>query len=709
MNKVLLFLLVLLLSVTLSAQTMPDLEMLKEIDTSDDDFTVWLALFGLALIGILALFLSSEKINTFKKQKKKDDKIQEQMQKEEDAIITQMEQNINGLTNTNLSQSNMVKSENQLLAITKNLIDFLRTKSKKVIIEHQKLKLSNLLNDVSGTLSTNIKGKELELIYDIDPNVSQSIDSDTLTISKVLVNVLLYCVDNDSTSIDLKVARTSLFAKNDQLSFIINSNLQIEIDNKSDLFLSNYNDKTEEYDSLGLFIAKEFATLMKGDLIARNNSDSNLEFVFSVPYSKNISESESKSESKSKKSSIKEKNILLIDSYDKSANSIANILISLGHKVKIVNKNEYLTYLEYLNIYDLILLDEQLFTNKAVSIIKAHNIKVVSIANLFNVNSEFPNSDIPDMKISKPLTKWQISDMLNKLYVDIHDASRITKDGVINTGTAPIHRNTFQNTRNISLSSFLKFRDRKILLVEDNLINQKVFSGVLGKSNIDISIANHGKEALSILTKDKEFDIIFMDINMPVMDGYAASINIRENPLYDNIPIVALSALTSSDEVEKMFASGMNGYMSKPLEKEKLYTVFSLYIENTKQFTEAALESETDRPASLDGLNVNLGIKKSSSSEIFYKEILIEFKDAYGDTDVLIEKLLNDFRYEQLRILCMDLKGLSGTIGAKKLNSIITQILQKISFKQYDFIPELVQQYTLELKTVNKSINEYLA
>ncbi|RLD04996.1 MAG: hypothetical protein DRI32_04800, partial [Chloroflexi bacterium] len=411
----------------------------------------------------------------------------------------------------------------------------------------------------------------------------------------------------------------------------------------------------------------------------------------------------------SKKSSIKEKNILLIDSYDKSANSIANILISLGHKVKIVNKNEYLTYLEYLNIYDLILLDEQLFTNKAVSIIKAHNIKVVSIANLFNVNSEFPNSDIPDMKISKPLTKWQISDMLNKLYVDIHDASRITKDGVINTGTAPIHRNTFQNTRNISLSSFLKFRDRKILLVEDNLINQKVFSGVLGKSNIDISIANHGKEALSILTKDKEFDIIFMDINMPVMDGYAASINIRENPLYDNIPIVALSALTSSDEVEKMFASGMNGYMSKPLEKEKLYTVFSLYIENTKQFTEAALESETDRPASLDGLNVNLGIKKSSSSEIFYKEILIEFKDAYGDTDVLIEKLLNDFRYEQLRILCMDLKGLSGTIGAKKLNSIITQILQKISFKQYDFIPELVQQYTLELKTVNKSINEYLA
>ncbi len=692
MNKIYFFLLIFLLGVTLSA----------DIDASSEDFTLWLALFGLGLVGLLALFLSSEQIASFKKKRQMEDKLLEQKNKEQEAIIAKMGENIHNLAKDNLSSTKIIKSKNQLLAMTTNLIDFLRIKSKKVIIGHQNLTLSNLLNDVSGTLSANVKGKEIELIYDIDSNVSQYIDSDTLNISKVLLNILLYCVDNDSNYIRLKIDRSSLFSKNDRLSFAINSNLQIGVEDKTDLFQANYNDDTEEYDSLGLFIAKDLATLMKGDLIARNNVNGELEFVFTIPYVENVTDS------KLTLKAIKEKNILLIDSCEKSAQSLASALTALGHKVKILKKNEFLEYLTYLSIYDLILLDEQLFTNKAVSSIREANVKSVSIGNIFQIKNDFPNSDAPDIKISKPLTTWQISDMMNKLYLSTHDASIITKDGVVNTGTMPVHRNSFQNTRNISLSSFMKFRDKKVLLVEDNLINQKVFIGVLGKSNMSIVVANHGKEALSILSKDKDFDIIFMDINMPVMDGYAAAIKIRENALYNNVPIVALSALTSNAEVEKMFASGMNGYMAKPLEKEKLYTVFSIYIENSKQFHETESDDEVVAPILLDGLNVSLGISKSSSSEIFYKEILIEFKDAYGNTDALIEKLLNDFRYEQLRIICVDLKGLTGTIGAEKLHSIVTQILQKISFKKYDFIPELAQQYSIELKTVNKSIDEYL-
>lgn len=679
---------------------------LDSIATDSEEFTMWIALFGLGLISLFALYLSSEQVNTFKKKYKEEEQELNKKQENQDAIISKMGEDIYDITKESLNSSNVAKSENQLLAITTNLIDFLRIKSKKVIIDNQKLKLSNLLNDVSGTLKVNTKGKEFELIYDIERSVSKELNSDTLNLSKVLVNVLLYCVENNSQQLTLKIAKTSLSSKDDQLSFSISSDLKIDVESEMDIFSSNYNDNTDEYDSLGLFIAKELSKLMKGDIIARNDENKNLEFIFSIPYIEEKAEPTNDKYAQSKK--LKTKNILIIDSSKKAAVNIETILKNLGHDVKVVDKNEYVSYLEYFDIYDIIFLDEKLFTNKTVAKLENTNSKIISTSNLFETQEEFPNASIADAKISKPLTLWQITNVLYQLFSKIHDTSNITKDGVVNSGSAIVHRNSFQNTRNITLNSFSKFHSKKVLLVEDNTINQKVFVGMLGKSNMNVSIAKHGKEALKILSSDKNFDIIFMDINMPVMDGYTASIKIRENRDYNSIPIIALSALTSTDEIAKMFTSGMNGYMSKPLEKEKLYTVFSIFTENSQLLNEKIPLSERQSIIELEGLNISLGISKSSSNEVFYKEILTEFRDAYGHTDKVFEKLINDFRYEQLRILCIDIKGLTGSIGAEKLHLIVTDMLKKLSLKKYDYIPELIKQYSKELTLINNSINKYL-
>ena len=692
-----------LFNLTLSASTLP----INEINPQSEEFTLWVALFGLGIIGLMALYLSSEEIRKYKQKREKEEEITINKYKTQDEIVSKMSADIYDIAKENIitSSSNIAKSENQLLAITTNLIDFLRIKSKKVIIDNQDFKLSNLLNDISGTLKTNTRGKEFELFYDIDENVSQNINSDTLNISKVLINILLYCVDNSATQLHLQIKRASLCSENDQLSFTITSDCEIDAESEIDIFRSNYNENTEEYDSLGLFIAKELAALMKGDVIARNDEKKKLEFVFNVPYLQGADEETSRDIQTNR---IEAKSILLIDSSKNSAKNTESILLSLGHDVKTIDKDEYISYFEYFDIYDIIFLDEKLFTNKTVTKLENTNCKIISTSNLFALKEEFPNANIADAKVTKPFTIWQITDLLDKLYLDDYDTTKITKDGIVNSGTKPVHRNSFQSTRNISLKSFIKFQNNKVLLVEDNTINQKVFVGVLGKSNMQITVANHGKEALKILAKDKNYDIIFMDINMPIMDGYTTTIKIRENSEYNDIPIIALSTLTSSDEIAKMFASGMNGYLPKPLIKEKLYTVFSVFINNIQDLTEKEFQDEKIQVAKLDGLNLSIGISKSSSSEIFYKEILIEFRDAYGESDKLFEKLLNDFRYEQLRILCVDLKGLTGTIGAEKLHFIVTEILKKLLLKKYDFIPELVKKYTIELKLINSSINKYL-
>jgi len=702
MNKKIFLALILLFSLDLYANP---LESITNIDFTDDNLTLWIAIFGLGLIAVFALFLSSENIEKFKnRQRKEEEELQKEYEKQGE-IVSKIGESIYDIAKESAATSNITKSENQLLAITTNLIDFLKIKSKKVSIDNQTLKLSNLLNDVSGMLKTNVKTKDFELIYDIDKELSKEIFSDTLNMSKVLVNILLYCVDNGSKQLLLTISQTSLSSHNDQLSFKLSSDLTVDAEGETNIFEFNYNEETEEYDSLGLYIAKELALLMKGDLIARNDAEKNLEFIFTTPYSP--AQREPLNDKYTIGEKTKEKNILLIESSAHASKAIESILLALGHDVKTLTKENYTAYFEYFDIYDLILLDEKLFTNKTVTKLEQTNSKVIALSNLFEATGSFPNAAIADAKISKPFTLWQLTNVLHQLCTQEHDTSKITKDGVINSGTAMVHRNSFQDTRNITLSNFTKFDKKRVLLVEDNIINQKVFVGVLSKSNVEIAIANHGKEALKILDETGNFDLVFMDINMPVMDGYTTAIKIRENKNYNQIPIIALSALTSSDEVAKMFTSGMNGYMSKPLQKEKLYTVFSLYIDNAQRCVEEIADEE--EPAlEIQGLNISIGIAKSSSNEVFYKEILTEFLDAYGDTDKIFEKLVYDFRYEQLRILCTDIRGLTGTIGAEKLNEIVTDMLKKLSYKKYEFIPELVKKYAKELQVINRSIKKYL-
>lgn len=120
----------------------------------------------------------------------------------------------------------------------------------------------------------------------------------------------------------------------------------------------------------------------------------------------------------------------------------------------------------------------------------------------------------------------------------------------------------------------------KILIVEDNLTNQFVLLGLLEDYVKEIDIANNGKEALDLF-KSGKYELILMDLQMPVMDGYEATKIIRE--IDKDIPIIALSANAMTEEVEKTKAYGMNEHLAKPIDVEKLFTTLSKYINSNKK------------------------------------------------------------------------------------------------------------------------------
>jgi len=122
--------------------------------------------------------------------------------------------------------------------------------------------------------------------------------------------------------------------------------------------------------------------------------------------------------------------------------------------------------------------------------------------------------------------------------------------------------------------------DRKparVLLVEDNPVNQLVAKGMLAKQGLEVVLANNGQQALERL-QEGTFELVLMDCNMPVMDGYEASRRIRENPAWQHLPVIALTANALSDERDRCLAAGMNDYLAKPFRREELLALLDQWL-----------------------------------------------------------------------------------------------------------------------------------
>lgn len=209
----------------------------------------------------------------------------------------------------------------------------------------------------------------------------------------------------------------------------------------------------------------------------------------------------------------------------------------------------------------------------------------------------------------------------------------------------------------VSKDDFKIFTGLRILVAEDNVINQKVIQGLLGSSGIEIIIANNGQEALDILQNDCNFFIILMDSNMPIMDGLEASKRIRENKKYNHIPIIGHSGDTTSDDIKIMKEAGMEELLPKPLSIVELYKTLYAYKKEDKK-----------------ALNIKRGLEICGGNKEFYLEILNEFVSSYSDSAKTLSSLLLNKQMEEANKLLLDLNGIAANIAAELLYEVTAEL-----------------------------------
>lgn len=250
----------------------------------------------------------------------------------------------------------------------------------------------------------------------------------------------------------------------------------------------------------------------------------------------------------------------------------------------------------------------------------------------------------------------------------------------------------------ITKENFSEFAGERILVAEDNPINQKVIAGLLAGSGIEVVLANDGQEALDILENDTHFLMILMDAHMPRVDGFEATRIIRANPKYDHILVVALSGDVGADDIQKMKNAGMAEQLEKPLRIESLYKIFYAY--STKEAQQQALTPNI--------LDADEGIQICGGDEDFYREILAEFVSDYGDSADKLGNFLRAHDMHSADALLLDIVGVTANIGAHSLGDIASHLKIALSDTNEKSYFSLYDRYKVQLDRVIREIKAYL-
>lgn len=262
----------------------------------------------------------------------------------------------------------------------------------------------------------------------------------------------------------------------------------------------------------------------------------------------------------------------------------------------------------------------------------------------------------------------------------------------------------FESTEGITTDDFIIFKGLRLLIVEDNLINQKILLNVLKKSGMNITVANNGREALDLLIIQREmFDLILMDISMPIMDGYDATQSIREDEHFDYIPIVTFTAFVMGKEIEKMFDLGSNAYITKPLNIGELYTVFDTYLDK-KEREISLLET-----IKTEGLDIKHGIALTDNNEEQYKQTLREFVVLYSSLADSIPKWIDEEEYDRIKFACIQMADILKPIGAYDLANIVFKMKKIFVYNTEHRIEEYREIFPEKLSRLVNAINRYLA
>jgi len=580
------------------------------------------------------------------------------------------------LSKTNLSaqqQDYLRKIETparHLLSIINDILDYSKIEAGMLRLSPVAFRLEEVKNSLNDLFADRCREKDLEFTVTLNLGISKALLGDVIRVEQILINLVNNAIkftDIGGVYVSIKVVESTPGCARLDAS-VRDTGMGIPKDQQSKLFSSfqQADDSiTRRYGGtgLGLAICKNLVAMMQGDirLTSTQGLGSTFEFSLELP---------TVSTQPAAITELHFAHAVVVDDSDGAQTILEDMLAPYCDYVTTTDSGlEALSLLHdsgNLSCPDLVLLDWQMPEIDGLSLAdEIHALDLDTRPYLVLVTGynhertyEALSAKRIDALISKPVQEKALTDTLQQL----------------------LKPNAETSETNVNANIELRWLNVPVLLVEDNLLNQEIAQVLLEDAGFTITIANNGQEALDRLNEGS-YELILMDMQMPVMDGLAATKAIRQNPSYRALPIIAMTANAMEADKQRCLEAGMNDHIAKPIEPKMMLQTIHRYCKANSAdaaTAETSVPTQILKPAGLSEndateydamiLDVNIGIKHTNDNPSLLLKLYNHFiKDHEEPCTKALERALTT---EDKCRWAHTLKGNAAALGAMPLAEI---------------------------------------
>nr|WP_320115801.1 response regulator [uncultured Desulfuromonas sp.] len=567
-----------------------------------------------------------------------------------------------------------------LLRIINDILDFSKIEAGRLKLEYTDFELDKLLANLDALLHQKLDNTLIELIFAVDPDVPNTMVGDSLRLGQILINYATNAIKfTENGEIIIRIEVRERQGTDLLLYFAVeDTGIGLTQEQQDRLFRSFEqadSSITRKYGGtgLGLAISRRLAELMGGEVGVKSVPGQGSTFWFTAK----VQESHKKTRPLKPHPDLRNTPALVVDDNETARNVLTGLLESMTFKVKSVASGaealeELRRTADTEDAYRIVFIDWQMPGMNGMT--TAHVIKQLEIAprphlimvtahGREDVMQEAGEIGFDDILI-KPVTSSLVFDAVMNLMGSDRDVS--------------LHHEPVQEPCTIDLSAIA---GAQLLLVEDNPLNQDVAVDLLEDAGFKVKVAENGALAVQRV-QTEQFNLVLMDMQMPIMDGLTATREIRALPGFSKLPIVAMTANAMQQDRDRCIAAGMNDYLAKPINPDELWRVLKEWLspraDEQKPATASAScamapntadnDASNNTPlerqlASLPGLDMQAGLRSVRGKFDRLAQLLVRFAEDHQNDADKIEPLIASADLAAAQQLAHALKGVAGTLG----------------------------------------------
>lgn len=569
--------------------------------------------------------------------------------------------------------SKILASARSLLGIINDILDFSKIEASRLDLESVDFNLDDVLESVANQTAMYASEKGLEFLFSVAPDVPLGLIGDPLRLGQVLLNLTSNAIKFTADG-EIVITAESLGIEGKQalLRFgVRDTGIGLTPEQASKLFQpfsQADSSTTRRYGGtgLGLTICRRLTEMMGGEIGVESEVGRGSRFWFTARFGL---QPQSEREARVAPQDLRALRVLVVDDSETSRQILRVEVEHFNWEVTTASSGQEAiqlveqTRLEGVRPFDLILMDWKMPGMDGIEAAK-HIKRQLTLPR--------PPAIIMVTSYGREEVAQQAQDAgLDGMLVKPVSPS-VLLDAVMEAFGKPVEKRSRAAMKSARYPvGFEAVRGARLLLVEDNEINRQVATEILEQEGFWVSAANDGRAAIDAVCGSgaPTFDLVLMDLQMPEMDGYASTREIRKRG-HRALPIVAMTADAMSGVAERCREAGMNDFVTKPIDPQKLFAALARWISPGSRPLKTAVGAGGTEPAlpDLPGIDVTNGLARMGSNRAAYRKLLLKFARNHANFGTEIRAALQQGKRDDAVRIAHTLKGVSGNIGAAALH-----------------------------------------